>query len=99
MTQIRCAIYARCSTVNKGQHTDNQLLELREFAIRQGWEIVIEYTENISGKRSDRAQLMAMFAAASRRKFVCCCSGRWTGFPGEASWPLFNTSSASQAMG
>jgi DNA invertase Pin-like site-specific DNA recombinase len=69
MTQIRCAIYARCSTVNKGQHTDNQLLELREFAIRQGWEIVIEYTENISGKRSDRAQLQAMFAAASRRKF------------------------------
>jgi DNA invertase Pin-like site-specific DNA recombinase len=65
MTRIR----SRCSTVNKGQHTDNQLLELREFAIRQGWEIVIEYTENISGKRSDRAQLMAMFAAASRRKF------------------------------
>jgi hypothetical protein len=69
MIQIRCAIYCRVSTVNKGQTTDNQLLELREFAIRQGWEIVIEYTENISGKRSDRAQLMAMFAAASRRKF------------------------------
>jgi hypothetical protein len=66
---MQLSMGARCSTVNKGQHTDNQLLELREFAARQDWEIVVEYMENISGKRSDRAQLMAMFAAASRRKF------------------------------
>jgi DNA invertase Pin-like site-specific DNA recombinase len=69
MAQIRCAIYCRVSTVNKGQDTGNQLLQLREFAALQGWQIMVEYTENISGTRADRAQLQAMFAAASRRKF------------------------------
>jgi DNA invertase Pin-like site-specific DNA recombinase len=53
MIQIRCAIYCRDATLYKGQHTDNQLLELREFAIRQGWQIAVEYTENISGMTTD----------------------------------------------
>jgi predicted site-specific integrase-resolvase len=34
---IRTAIYARVSTIDKGQDTDNQLLQLREYCTRQGW--------------------------------------------------------------
>lgn len=33
---MRVAIYARVSTKDKGQDTDNQLHQLREFAERHG---------------------------------------------------------------
>ena len=36
----RTAIYARVSTRERGQDTQNQLHQLREFAARQGWLIV-----------------------------------------------------------
>jgi DNA invertase Pin-like site-specific DNA recombinase len=65
MIQIRCAIYCRVSVVNKGQTTDNQLLELREFALRQGW-VVTPKTSPASVRIV--TNLMAMFAAASRRR-------------------------------
>lgn len=33
----RAALYARVSTDDKGQSTENQLVELRRFAAAQGW--------------------------------------------------------------
>lgn len=66
---ITAAVYARVSTKDKGQDTENQLRQLREFASTQGWTIVTEYVDHASGKRGDREQLQAMFAAASRREF------------------------------
>ena len=45
--KLRCAIYARVSTDDKGQDPLNQL---REFATRQGWEVVKEYTDEASAK-------------------------------------------------
>jgi DNA invertase Pin-like site-specific DNA recombinase len=65
---MKTAIYCRVSTDK--QDTDNQLLQLRDFAAKQGWEIVAEYCDNgITGKTSERAELQRMFADASRRKF------------------------------
>jgi DNA invertase Pin-like site-specific DNA recombinase len=63
------AIYARVSTKDKGQDTQNQIRELREFAESSGWVIASEYIDHASGKSGDRDQLQAMMTDASKRKF------------------------------
>jgi DNA invertase Pin-like site-specific DNA recombinase len=69
MKPRRIALYARVSTKDK-QEVENQLAQLREFAGKQGWEIVREYIDHVSGKRADnRPEFQAMLAAASRREF------------------------------
>ena len=65
----RTAIYARVSTRERGQDTQNQLHQLRGFAARQGWLIVSEFVDCESGSTDDREQFQAMFQAASRRQF------------------------------
>ena len=66
---FRVAIYARVSTEDKKQSTDNQTVPIREFAAAQGWPVVAEYTDKVSGKSGDRAQFQQMFEDARRRKF------------------------------
>jgi len=65
----RTAIYARVSTRERGQVTQNQLHQIRAFAARQGWLIVSEFVDYESGSTDDREQFQAMFQAASRRQF------------------------------
>jgi len=69
MNQTRVAIYSRVSTRDKGQDVENQLRQLREFCSRQGYELVREYVDHASGKRSDREAFQELFSAASRREF------------------------------
>jgi DNA invertase Pin-like site-specific DNA recombinase len=66
--QKRMAIYARVSTVDKGQDPETQLLVLREYAARRAYVIVGEYVDYASGTREDRPQYQALFAAARRRQ-------------------------------
>jgi DNA invertase Pin-like site-specific DNA recombinase len=66
---MKVALYARVSTKDKGQDTENQLEQLRKFAESQNWPIVREYVDKATGKRSDREQFQQMFEAASRREF------------------------------
>lgn len=66
---MKAAIYARVSTKDGRQDTENQLRQLRQFASTQGWQITTEYVDRASGKRSDREQFQKMFEAASRREF------------------------------
>ena len=64
----RCAIYGRVST--NDQNVETQLCQLRELAVRRGFEIVQEYTDvGISGSKARRKGLDAMLADAHRRKF------------------------------
>ena len=65
----RTAIYARVSTRERGQDTQNQLRQLHEFAARQGWAVIHEFVDHESGSTDDREQFQAMFQAASRREF------------------------------
>lgn len=65
----RTAIYARVSTRERSQDTQNQLLQLRGFAARQGWVVAHEFVDYESGSTDDREQFQAMFQAASRRQF------------------------------
>lgn len=64
---MKIAIYARVSTDK--QETENQLLQLREFASKQDWQIFLEYVDYEPGSKSDRAAFKQMFADASKRKF------------------------------
>lgn len=65
---MKTAIYARVSTGK--QESLNQLLQLREFAAKQGWEMVNEYVDTVTGSgKKDRAQFDKMMLAASQKQF------------------------------
>jgi DNA invertase Pin-like site-specific DNA recombinase len=66
---MNVALYARVSTRDKGQDTENQLSQLRAFAATQGWTVVHEYVDRVTGKHSDREQFQRLFKDASQRKF------------------------------
>ncbi len=66
---MRIALYARVSTRDKGQDTENQLVQLREFARVQGWTIVGEFVDRATGKHSDRQEFQRLFAEAAQRRF------------------------------
>lgn len=66
---MRCVIYSRVST--EEQTTDNQLRQLREYADRQGWNIIEEIQDVASGGKSaeERQGLKKVFVIARQRKF------------------------------
>jgi DNA invertase Pin-like site-specific DNA recombinase len=66
--QKRVAIYARVSTVDKGQDPETQLLALREYAARRGVLCVGEYVEYASGTREDRPRYRALLEVARKRQ-------------------------------
>jgi DNA invertase Pin-like site-specific DNA recombinase len=66
---MKIAIYARVSTKDKGQDTENQLVQLREFAGKQGWQVTREYVDRETGSTSERAEFRQLFVDASQRKF------------------------------
>ncbi len=64
----RCKVKPCKCTRYTGQDPEVQLTQLRVYARAQNWEIR-EYIDYETGKHDKRAQLQAMFAAASRREF------------------------------
>lgn len=67
--QSGACTHARCKCMEySGQDPENQLLELRRYAVAQKWESV-EYIDRATGKNSDREALQQIFADASQRKF------------------------------
>src|SRR6516165_11540222 len=75
---MQVALYARVSTRDKGQDTENQLAQLRAFAASQHWTVVHEYVDRATGKHSDREQFQRLFEDASPAQVRCLCSGRST---------------------
>jgi DNA invertase Pin-like site-specific DNA recombinase len=70
MATMRVAIYARVSSKDVGrQDAENQLRQLRAFAVSQSWTVVDEYVDRLSGKTADREQFQLMFGSASKRGF------------------------------
>ena len=62
------ALYARVSTDK--QENANQLDQLRIFAEKQGWQIVAEFVDKVSGSgKKERPQFEKMMLAASQRQF------------------------------
>jgi len=69
-TPLRVAIYARVSTLGKGQDTEVQLRELREYVSRRGWQLAGSYVDvGISGAKERRPQLDRLIADAHRCRF------------------------------
>jgi DNA invertase Pin-like site-specific DNA recombinase len=66
---MKVAIYARVSTKDKGQSTENQVPDLVRYAQVLGHSIYKEYVEEESGGTGERSQFKALFADAHRRKF------------------------------
>jgi DNA invertase Pin-like site-specific DNA recombinase len=63
---MRCAIYARCSTVD--QHAEIQIEALRAYAVARGFLVVGEHVDNgVSGAQSRRPALNSLIASARRR--------------------------------
>jgi DNA invertase Pin-like site-specific DNA recombinase len=51
----KVGLYARVSTL-VGQSPEMQLVELREYASRRGWDVVEEYIDHgVSGAKESRA--------------------------------------------
>jgi DNA invertase Pin-like site-specific DNA recombinase len=63
----RAALYMRVSTVD--QHPETQLHDLRQMAVQRGFEIVLEFTDRISGVKAKRPGLDAMMTDARRGRF------------------------------
>jgi DNA invertase Pin-like site-specific DNA recombinase len=66
---VKVALYARVSTKDGRQDTENQLIALREYCRKQGWEIAGEYVDHETGGTSKRPHFQRMFADAHQRKF------------------------------
>ena len=66
---MRAAIYGRVSTTNRGQDAENQLTVLRDYCVRQDYELASEYVDEMTGSRSDRNRFLQMFEDARQRKF------------------------------
>ena len=66
---MKVALYARVSTKDKGQSTDNQLPDLRRYAEAHGYTVYKEYAEEESGNTANRTAFKQLFADAHQRKF------------------------------
>ena len=66
---LRAALYARVSTLDKGQDPETQMLKLRTWAVVRGYEIAGEYVDYASGKDDNRPQFQKMIEDARKRKF------------------------------
>jgi len=65
---MNIGIYARVSTDK--QETANQLDQLREFAARQGWTILVEYIDVVTGSgKKVRPKFEKMMLDASQKRF------------------------------
>ncbi|MGE3758343.1 MAG: recombinase family protein [Pseudobdellovibrionaceae bacterium] len=61
-----CAIYTRVSTSE--QSCELQIRELKEFAERRGWNVIIAFEEKMSGTTANRPQLKQLQKLVSERK-------------------------------
>lgn len=64
----RVALYARVSTLDKGQDPETQLIQLREYDKRRNFEIIGEFIDYASGTSEERKQYKQMMEAAKKRK-------------------------------
>src|SRR5215467_12212992 len=78
------ALYARVSTKDKGQETENQLRQLRDFAIHSGWTIVAEYIDHESARFPIVTSFSRCLRTPAGGSLTFSCSGRLTGSRGKA---------------
>lgn len=95
----RVALYARCSTLDKGQDPELQLVPLREYCQKRGFAIAGEYIDvGQSGAKDRRPELDRLLNDARKRKIDCIIVwklDRW----GRSLKHLINSLSELQGLG
>jgi len=77
---VRAGLYARVSTLN-GQDPEMQLNELREYALRRGWDVLGEYVDTgISGTKDSRPELNRLMGDAHKRRIDVVCVWKFDRF-------------------
>ena len=66
---MRVALYARVSRADKDQDLENQLIKLRGYADRMGWEVYGEFSDCISGAAPVKPNLEKMLAEGRARHY------------------------------
>ncbi len=94
----RVALYARVSTLDKGQDPETQLTQLREYAQRRNFEVMGEFIDYASGTTQDRIQYKLMMAAAKKRKLDVVLVWRYDRFA-RSTQALVNAMKEFQSMG
>ncbi|MDU0372344.1 recombinase family protein [Hymenobacter endophyticus] len=94
----RVALYARVSTLDKGQDPETQLRPLREYAQRRGFAVVEEYVDQASGTSEERTQYKRMMAAAKKRQLDAVLVWRYDRFA-RSTQALVNALKEFQSLG
>jgi DNA invertase Pin-like site-specific DNA recombinase len=85
-SQKSVALYARVSTVDKGQDPELQLRELRGYALRHQLDIASEYVDRgVSGAKQSRPELNRLMADAEAGNFSVVLVWRFDRFARSAS--------------
>jgi DNA invertase Pin-like site-specific DNA recombinase len=66
---MKVAIYVRVSTADKNQDTMTQILPLKEYCQRRGWQVFRIYEDVMSGAKESRPALNEMMNDAKKRFF------------------------------
>jgi len=96
---MRVALYARVSTKDKGQSTENQLPELRRYAEAHGYTVVKEYVEEESAGTGNRSEFKALFADAHRHHFALVLFWSLDRFSREGALPTLQYLNQLEAWG
>ena len=94
----RVALYARVSTLDKGQDPETPLRPLCEYAQRRGFAVVDEYVDQASGTSEERTYYKRMMAAAKKRQLdavLVWCYDRFA----RSTQALFNALREFQSLG
>lgn len=94
----RAAIYARVSTFDKGQNPETQLLQLREYAERRGFDLVKEYVDYASGSTEQREEYQKMLGQVRKRKIDVVLVWRYDRFA-RSTQALVNALKEFQSLG
>jgi DNA invertase Pin-like site-specific DNA recombinase len=97
-TPKRVALYARVSTLDKGQDPETQLVQLRGYAQARNFEVVSEFIDYASGTSEDRTQYKLMMAAAKKRKIDVVLVWRYDRFA-RSTQALVNALKEFQSLG
>lgn len=94
----RVVIYARVSTLDKGQNPETQLLPLRAYCQLRGFELVEEFVDYASGKTEKRPQYNEMMNWAKKRQMDIVLVWRYDRFA-RSTHALVNALKQFQSLG
>jgi DNA invertase Pin-like site-specific DNA recombinase len=97
-TTKRVALYARVSTLDKGQDPETQLVQLRQYAQARNFEVITEFIDYASGTSEDRTQYKLMMAAVKKRKIDVVLVWRYDRFA-RSTQALVNALKEFQSLG